>query len=147
MDNKSNKLLNFSWILKKGHEKSLEEVLSKYDLSQNEGSVLLFLYNNKLDTAKEISEYRSISKSLVSKSINNLYSRGYIGLIEDKKDKRINRLYITKSAKEIVTDLHLAQENFYTLLQKDISEEDLKLMNKILKKLYNNIYKEINNKF
>lgn len=146
MDNKNNKLLKFSWILKKGYEKSLEEVLSKYDLSQNEGSVLLFLHNNKLNTAKEISEYRSISKSLVSKSINNLYSRGYIDLIEDEKDKRINRLYITKAAKSMVEDLYLAQQNFYGLLEKDINEEDLELMDKVLKKLYKNIYNQLNDK-
>lgn len=147
MDNRNSKLLKFSWILKKCYEKNLEKVLTKYELSQNEGSVLLFLHNNNLNTAKEISEYRSISKSLVSKSVDSLCKKGYIDIREDEEDKRINRLYITENAKEAVEKLSLAQDEFYILLEKGIKKEDLRVMDRVLKKLYNNVYKEINNNY
>lgn len=147
MDNRNSKLLKFSWILKKCYEKNLEKVLTKYELSQNEGSVLLFLHNNNLNTAKEISEYRSISKSLVSKSVDSLCKKGYIDIREDEEDKRINRLYITENAKEAVEKLSLAQDEFYILLEKEIKKEDLRVMDRVLKKLYNNVYKEINNNY
>lgn len=133
----------FSWILKKGYEKSLQEVLIKYKLSQVQGNILLFLYNNELNTAKDISEYRSISKSLVSKSIDNLYENKYIYIKEDRDDKRINRLYLTDKSKNVVKSLHLAQRNFFKLLEKDIEKDDLLLMDKTLKKLYNNIYENL----
>ncbi len=133
----------FSWILKKGYEKSLQEVLIKYKLSQVQGNILLFLYNNELNTAKDISEYRSISKSLVSKSIDNLYEKKYIYIKEDRDDKRINRLYLTDKSKNVVKSLHLAQRNFFKLLEKDIEKDDLLLMDKTLKKLYNNIYENL----
>ena len=134
----------FSWILKKGYEKSLQEVLVKYKLNQAEGNVLLFLYNNELDTAKDISEYRSISKSLVSKSIDSLHKKGYIYIKEDKEDKRVNRLYLTKASKNVVKNLHLAQMNFFRLLEKDIEKDDLLLVDEILKKIYNNVYENLN---
>ena len=115
----------FSWILKKGYEKSLQEVLIKYKLSQVQGNILLFLYNNELNTAKDISEYRSISKSLVSKSIDNLYEKKYIYIKEDRDDKKITRLYLTDKSKNVVKSLHLAQRNFFKLLEKDIEKDDL----------------------
>ncbi|NLC65384.1 MAG: winged helix-turn-helix transcriptional regulator [Clostridium sp.] len=143
MNDRGSKLLMFSWILKKGYEKSLQEVLIKYKLSQVQGNILLFLYNNELNTAKDISEYRSISKSLVSKSIDNLYEKKYIYIKEDRDDKRINRLYLTDKSKNVVKSLHLAQRNFFKLLEKDIEKDDLLLMDKTLKKLYNNIYENL----
>ena len=146
MNHRGNKLLKFSWILKKGYEQSLEDVLFKYKLNQTEGNVLLFLYNNDMNTAKDISEYRSISKSLVSKSIDSLYSKDYISVEEDKDDKRINRLYLKEQSKKIVEDLSLAQKSFYTLLEKDINKEDLRLMDSVFNKFYDNVYKNLNDK-
>lgn len=143
MKTNSSKLLEFSWLLKKGYEESLNKVLSKYNLSQNQGSVLLFLHNNEMNTAKEISEYRSISKSLVSKSIDSLCSRNYLYIMQDQEDKRINRLYIDNSAKEVVAELRKAQKDYYALLEKDIDKDELKLLDKLLSKLYKNVYTQL----
>lgn len=143
MADKNNKILNFTWMLKKGYENTLSPILNQYQLSLNEGDVLLFLNNNKNNTANDISKFRSISKSLVSKSINNLEKLGYLNLEADKDDKRINRLYISDRAKDITNDLLVAQKNFYKLLEKDISNEELLLLDQVLKKMYENINDQI----
>lgn len=146
MNNRGSKLLKFSWMLKKGYEKSLKSVLLKYNLSQNEGNILLFLYNNDMNTAKDISEYRSISKSLVSKSIESLAKNNYIYIKEDPYDKRINRLYLKESKKNVTKELYKAQKSFYKLLEKDITKENLILMDGVLTKFYNNVYENLNDK-
>lgn len=143
MKDKNNQMLNFTWMLKKGYENSLESTLIKHNLSQNEGDVLLFLYNNNDNTANDISKFRFISKSLVSKSINNLHKRGYLNLEADCDDKRIKRLYISKQAQSVTKELFLAQKEFYKLLEKDISDDDLKIVNNILKQMYKNVNEKI----
>ena len=143
MDDRSSKILKFSWILKKGYEQSLDEVLRKHNLTRHEGNVLLFLHNYEFNTAHAISRNSYISKSLVSLSINSLNERKYLEIKGDKKDKRTNILYITEEAKEAVADLNLAQNNFYKQLEKDISKEELELMDRVLSKLYDNVHTKI----
>lgn len=132
-------------MLKKGYEQSLDEVLKKHNLTRHEGNVLLFLDNSELNTAHAISRHSLISKALVSLSINSLYERKFLEIKCDKKDKRINILYITEQAKNAVEDLNLAQESFYRLLEKNISKDELRLMDEVLRKLYNNVSTKISN--
>lgn len=145
MDSRSSKILRYSWILKKGYEKSLEEVLVKHDLTRHEANVLLFLENNELNTAHSISKHTSISKSLVSLSINSLYERKFLDIKCDKEDKRINKLYLNEEAKTALEDLKLAQDTFYKLLEKDISKDELRIMDEVLKKLYKNVHRKVGN--
>lgn len=141
MNNRIKELLRFTWLLKKTYENHLESVLTKHKLTQAEGNILLFMTNNDFNTAKEISEYRSISKSLISKSINHLEKRKLLYSKHDSKDKRINRLYITSNANEIIDDLKNAQEDFYKTVQYGISEDNLEVFDEILENLYTNVNK------
>lgn len=143
MENMNSQLLKLSWALKKGYEKNLEDILSRFSLSQNEGSVLLFLDHQNMTTAKEISTYRSISKSLVSKSVESLKERGFLEIKEDGDDKRIRRLYLTPSSREVVKDLDLAHKQFYAILEKDLSQNELKIMDRVISQVYANISNEL----
>lgn len=143
MDSRSSKILRYSWILKKGYEKSLEGVLANHNLTRHEANVLLFLENNDLNTAHSISRHTHISKSLVSLSINSLSERGFLYVQCDKEDKRINNLYLTEEANKALEDLKLAQDNFYNLLEKDISQDELRILDEVLKKLYKNVHRKV----
>lgn len=135
------KLLKLTWLIKKAHQEALSDTISKFNLSPNEGIILLFLFKHDLNTAKEIAEYRSISKSLVSKSINNLMDQGLIDLRVDLLDKRINRLDLTEKADPIIKELNQDEINFYTSLEEGLSEDDRKLLDGILNTLYENVTK------
>lgn len=145
MNSRSSKILRLSWILKKGYEKSLEEVLVKHNLTRHEANVLLFLGNNEINTAHAISRYTSISKSLVSLAINSLNERNLLVIKCDKDDKRINKLYLTELANTALEDLNLAQDAFYMVLENNISNDELKMMDEVLKKLYKNVHKQVVN--
>lgn len=147
MDSRSSKILKYSWMIRRGYERSMEETLCKHKLSRHEGNVLLFLSNNELNTAHFISQYSAISKALISLSITSLQEKNFLDIREDDEDKRINRLYIRKEAENAVVDLNIAQQSYYDLLEKGICIHELEHMEDILAKLINNVYKEINPKF
>lgn len=137
----------YSWKLKKMYEMAFYSIIDELKLTQAEVDILLFLNNNKpLDTAKDITEYRYISKSLVSKSVESLLKRGYLSCETDSKDKRIIHLTIEPPAIEIVDRLLAVQRNFVATLFKDITDEEYEITKKVLSKINYNISNGYENK-
>lgn len=140
MDTLFNKLIKFSATITKAYEDSLEDVLKKYSLNQNEARVLLFINNNDTDnTAQDISKYRLISKSLISKSINNLKDKELLITELDPVDKRIKRLFLTENAQPIINDLVHAQSVFNDITEIGFSKRDIEKLESLLAKLYSNV--------
>ena len=84
--------------VKKIYELMLKRVTKVYSMTKNEIDVLLFLANNEgYDTAKEIVELRSLSKSHVCKSIGSLSERGFLLEEKDERDKRCVHLKLDLS--------------------------------------------------
>lgn len=146
MDIKNKPLLHISQMIRKAYSKSLEDTLERHELSQNEGRVLLFLYHQKMNTAKEISNHQTISKSLISKSIDSLSKRRLIDIVEDHEDKRINRLFLSTRSKEILDELILDEKNFYKVIAKNLTNEEIQVMDQVLKKLHQNVTDILNGK-
>lgn len=66
-----------------------------YGLTPSEIDILMFLFNNApLDTAKDISKYKGISKALVCRSVDSLSKRGLITTVVDKKGQKNYSLVI-----------------------------------------------------
>lgn len=144
VNNKNSLFLIFSWKIKKVYEKMFYQVSEELELTQNEIDVLLFLHNNApLNTASNIARYRAMSKSMISKSVDSLYKRGYLSYDIDELDKRCIHLKIEPVAMPIVKKLHEVQKQFFDILTSNISEEEYKVMETVLNKMYENIIDEL----
>ncbi len=145
MENKRDNILIMSWKLKKLYEKMFASVIEELKLTQNEIDVLLFLHNNKpLDTAKDIVEYRAISKSLISKSTDSLIKKGLLDYGEDKGDKRCIHLKIQPSAAPIIDQLRQVQKQFFSILYTNVTSEEEAVIEKVLKKIQQNAANAMN---
>lgn len=137
----------YSWKLKKMYERAFYSITNELKLTQAEVDILLFLNNNKpLDTAKDITEYRYISKSLVSKSVESLLKKGYLSYETDATDKRIIHLKIEPSTMQVVYKLLAVQKNFMRILFNDITDEEYEVTKRVLNKIELNISKEYEDK-
>jgi len=140
VNNKNSIFLVFNWKLKKVYEKMFYQLTEELQLTQNEIDVLLFLYNNSpLDTARDIARYRAMSKSMISKSVDSLYRKGYLSYEIDEIDKRCINLKIEPVAITIVGKLHDAQKEFFYILTYNITEEEYQAMETVLNKMNQNI--------
>ena len=140
VNNKNSIFLVFNWKLKKVYEKMFYQLTEELQLTQNEIDVFLFLYNNSpLDTARDIARYRAMSKSMISKSVDSLYRKGYLSYEIDEIDKRCIHLKIEPVAIPIVGKLHEVQKEFLGILTYNITEEEYKVMETVLNKIYQNI--------
>lgn len=116
------------------------EAVSDYHFTRNEVICLLFLQNNKpLDSAKDIVQYRKISKGLVAKSVESLINSGYLTVIKDTFDSRILHLQPTKECEPILIKLAKARDEFHNCLTAGISEEDQLMLDKISQRMVTNL--------
>ena len=140
VNNKNSLFLIFNWKLKKVYEKMFYQLTEELQLTQNEIDVLLFLNNNSpLDTATDIARYRAMSKSMISKSVDSLYRKGFLSYETDETDKRCIHLKIKPAAIPIVEKLHEAQKEFFYILTYNITKEEYKAMETVLNKMHQNI--------
>lgn len=117
-------ILITSWLFHQLYSRKIGETASRHDLSKTEADILLFLCNNPgFDTARDIVNIRGIAKSYASKSIEILVEKHYLATSGDAKDRRLTHLTLTEEAAPVLLDLKNTQEEIFTLMTQNISEE------------------------
>ena len=82
-------ILLHSQQYKKLYERMFQPISQKYHVTKIEIEILLFLHHNQSrDTAKDIVELKSYTKSHVSKAIDSLIKSGYVIGMLNKHDRR-----------------------------------------------------------
>lgn len=136
--------LRISWMAVKLYEKMFADIIRERGITPNEKDVLLFLCNYpELDTASDIVAYRSISKSLVSKSVDSLCRRGLLESWQDGRDRRITHLRVAPAAAETLAELQAVQRRFLAILGEDLSREERESLMGLLGKIARNIERHV----
>ena len=95
-----------------------------HGLSMREINVLLFLANNPgYDTARDIVEYRGISKSQVSQAVDFLVEMDYLTRTPDREDRRLMHLAITAQGLPVVREAQAIQERCGQALLSGLTED------------------------
>lgn len=98
----STKLLQFSKQFGKYCDRRFAPLCAEYGLTIREVNILLFLANNPCyTTARDITEYRGISKSQVSQAVDFLVELGFLTRRADVDDRRLLHLSITAEGQTV----------------------------------------------
>jgi len=125
---------------KRLYEKKCEPLMQKYDLKKIELDVLFFLYSYETyDTAKDIVNFKCLSKAHVSKAIENLSSKNYILTSSDKQDRRCIHLAVTAQAQPVIEEMKRLWENMEYCIYRDISLEERNMFMQIMNRVVTNI--------
>ena len=120
-------------------EQMLKNICEKLRLTITEGKVITFLYSNPgKDTAADITELRMLSKGNVSQAVESLIQKGLLTRSADQNDRRKIHLSLLSPAKEITNAIHVMQKNLYGQIFNGLSEEDLKIYERINQKIMEN---------
>lgn len=124
----------------KAYSKQMEPVCKEWNLTRNELDVMLFLYNNpESDRAADIVARRGMAKSHVSLSVGTLEEKGLLTREFSATDRRTAHLKLTSQGMEIAARGRQRQAEFFELLYKGISEEEMALWRKIKQTVCANI--------
>ena len=114
-------------------------VLEKYQLTQIELDVLLFLsHHPQQDTAKDIVEIRRLTKSHVSAAVEGLVQRNYIQRLRRPDNKKLIHLVLLPDAAPAVQDGQAQQKAFFQTLKQGFTPEEVQVLNAMLKRMGDN---------
>lgn len=124
------------------YEKKTKVICDKYQLTQMEYDILMFLHNNPdYITAKDIVSVRKLTKSHVSLTLKMLENKGYIRRFYEGNNSKIARIEVLKLAESILKDGDKVQMDFFDTIFLGFSEEERHQYKTLLNRIYENVEK------
>ena len=121
------------------YELLAREVCERYQLTQMEYDILMFLYSNpQYNTASDIVKVRKSTKSHVSTSIKELENKGMIERIQSAHNKKHIEIVLLDKAEPIVEAGMDAQKQFAKNVLSGLTEEEMQICREIFDKICNN---------
>ncbi len=115
------------------------EVCDRYELTQMEYDILMFLHNNpQHNTAAEIVKVRKSTKSHVSTSLKKLEERGLVRRIQSPDNKKHITIVLLEQAELIVEAGINTQKQFARNVLRGLSEEEKDMCIRVFNKICNN---------
>lgn len=115
------------------------EVCDRYELTQMEYDILMFLHNNpQLNTAAEIVKIRKSTKSHVSTSLKKLENRGFVKRIQSEDNKKHIEIVLLDRAALIVEAGLNVQKQFAQDVLSGLTKEERHMCIKVFDKICNN---------
>lgn len=117
------------------------ELTENCGFTPNEMFVLLFLYRNapRQDTATAIAQAWSVSKPLVTRSVDGLHKRGLLECRRDADDRRLVHLHLSETGQTAAHALHCRCETFALRLQQGISDAEMQSLCRVMQKMQDNL--------
>ena len=113
----------------------LREQLKTHDLTLNEFEMLMYLKRGKSDTSKDLVKERGYSRSLVSKTADQLMKQGYLTPEQDMEDRRIMHLKLTEKAEGVLGELEKFTSRLNEILRRTITREEIDTMKMVLTRM------------
>lgn len=104
-----------------------------YVISKNEGI-----------SQKELSAFLYVGKSTTAKAVKNLVENDYVKKIQDEKDNRIYRLYLTENGKKIIPKINSVFLELVTIFSKNLSKSEEEQTLIVLKRILDTLSEEKN---
>ena len=115
------------------------EVCDRYELTQMEYDILMFLHNNpQNNTAAEIVKIRKSTKSHVSTSLKNLENKKLIERKQSEENKKHIEIFLLDKAELIVEEGINAQKQFAQNVLSGLTEEEKDMCIRVFNKICNN---------
>jgi DNA-binding MarR family transcriptional regulator len=109
------------------------------EITPEQWTILMFLWQNDGVTQKTISDATYKDKPSITRLIDNLEKQGLVTRSQNTKDRRSNKIFLTKKGQELYPTvkkitLKTMQEGLNGLTEKDISQAQY-----LLKKIFENL--------
>ena len=115
------------------------KVCDKYELTQMEYDILMFLHNNpQNNTAAEIVKIRKSTKSHVSTSLKNLENKKLIERKQSEENKKHVEIFLLDKAELIIEEGINAQKQFAQNVLSGLTEEEKDMCIHVFNKICNN---------
>jgi len=123
-----------SIINRKGNVFITKEI-SKFGIGSGQVMFLMELYKKDGISQEELSEVLNIDKATTCRAIKKLEEAEFLTRVKDKNDKRAYKLYLTQKSKDMEESIRGVLRICEDHISKNLSEEEVKTLAMILKKI------------
>lgn len=117
--------------------------LADYEIGWGQQFYAEYIYDHPGASAQEMVECIRVDKATLTKTIKKLVKIGYVQVINDEKDKRIKHLYLTPEGEPAVKRIKEIHSDFYHTLCSGISSQDIKLTERTMEQMMENINQKV----
>lgn len=117
----------------------LGNVLSKYDLTAAEQPFFMALQRYEGITQEELTAVVCVDKAVTTRVVRSLEEKGYLIRLQDEKDRRQNRIYPTKKAKQLAPEVREELGKFNDMLTEGIDTGSRELICRTLLQMEENL--------
>lgn len=120
----------------------MSKALERYGALSGYSLLILTIHNIPGTNQEQIASMLKTSKAVITKGVRKLEGEGYLRREPDEIDKRAYKVYLTEKAEALVPEIERAISEWEKLVSSDVSEEDLNVMRRCLKKLAENAIRD-----
>lgn len=126
-----------SKIHEKGNRFIIEELKNNgvEELVPSHGDILVCLYKNNKMTMKDIANCIHRTKPTVTVLVDKLEKLGYLKRAASDKDSRSTYVILTQKGEDFKATFDQISNNLNKMLNKNLSENEVKLLEELLKKM------------
>ena len=129
----------FSDMMKK-YQENCRTRLGEYSFTPNETSMMICLLKNpEVDTAKDIAKRMGISQSLICRSVDSLTRKGFLKVIRDSEDRRINHLTLRIDDDKLKSILLSMDNSFENIMVDGVADDELATFHKVVERMAENV--------
>lgn len=128
--------------IKEGANRFIIEQLNQNGIEgfvPSHGDILVVLYKYDKITMKEIADKIHRTKATVTVLVDKLEKLGFIKREKSNEDNRITYITLTKKGLEFKPVFEQISQNLNTMLYKNFSKEEVKILDELLNKMKKNV--------
>ncbi|MCI8284472.1 MAG: MarR family transcriptional regulator [Firmicutes bacterium] len=129
----------FSDMIKK-YQENCKATLDGYSFTPNETAMMIYMLKNPdVDTAKEIAQKLNISQSLICRSVDSLTRKGFIDVVKDRSDRRVNHLSLKITDDQLKNRLLSMDGSFENLMTDGVEDDDMLAFRRVVERMASNV--------
>ena len=117
--------------------------LSDFEIGWGQQFYVEYIYDHPGASAQEMVGCIRVDKATLTKTIRKLADAGYVSVVNDDRDKRIKRLYLTPKGVPAVKRIKEIHRDFYESLCFGIPPQDIQLSERTLERMMENINQKV----
>lgn len=133
-------------LLARKSQSYIGSALGKYNLSAAEQPFFMALQRYEGATQEELTAIVCVDKAATARAVKSLEEKGYLIRVQDKQNRRQNRIYPSDTANQLADAVRSELLHFNDLLTQGIDPQDLDIIFAGLQKMEENFSNISNNK-
>lgn len=120
------------------------QLMSPLGLTRPQARIIACIIRFPGITQADLCEYIGVGRMAMSGLIDRMESKDLVSRTEDPSDKRVKRIFLTRSARKLIPDMQSIADTLYKQSMSSVSASDLRITKKVLSTIRGNLHDLLN---